>query len=261
MTTYQQTVDENLKYMNTLAGEWRAVPVLGMADADNNGVTVKMPEFDFPKGYAEAPSMFKSAGSEAVCGLCGKTIKNVYWIQNDSKKWTLMVGSECVTHFEGGKSGAELANDARYVQNREAVQAFEAAKKALWKAFAVNVSLGYGRYQWTLQNADAKVLHYRMEKVLGKVKSGKDGYGENWTSDAAITRWVNKNTAEVAVIMAEMAVLLQLPEVKRIRERNLLEQISTKEKFIAQFPNCPADQKEMLAAMKTELAGMQKKVA
>jgi len=261
MKPYQQIVEENLKHMGTAASEWRAVPVLGMADTrDAKGQSVKMPEFDFPKGYADAPTMFKG-GQETPCGLCGKTIKNVYWLQNDSKQWTLMVGSECVTHFEGGKSGAELVNDARYVQNREMVRNFEKAKLNLWLAFSFNVSLGYGRYQRTIQNADAKVLYYRMGKVLGNVKSGKDGYNEDWTSDASITRWVNKHTAEVTEILEKMEVLFWLPEVVIIRERNLMEQIAVKEGFIARYPDCPDQQKVDLAMMKTELAALRMKKA
>ena len=100
-----------------------------------------------------------------------------------------------------------------------------------------------------------------MGKVLGNVKSGKDGYNEDWTSDASITRWVNKHTAEVTEILEKMEVLFWLPEVVIIRERNLMEQIAVKEGFIARYPDCPDQQKVDLAMMKTELAALRMKKA
>ena len=111
-TGYDARVTENLKQMDAPAEEWRATPIVGMQEVEANGKMRLMPIFDFPKNYSSSPTLYPVATgpfSRPNCELCGKEpIATVYWIQNDKKKWTMGVGSECVTHFGEGKSGKEL---------------------------------------------------------------------------------------------------------------------------------------------------------
>ena len=109
-SSYAERVKENLIHMGTESKEWKAVPIIGFNDVDVNGKTKSLPSFDFPKNYQFAPSLYamSNGGDTMNCELCGRMpIKTIYWIQNDDKKWTLRVGSECVKHFEEGMSGKQ----------------------------------------------------------------------------------------------------------------------------------------------------------
>lgn len=116
MSNYKERVDSNLRNMGTPAKEWSALDIIGFQEvANDKGETVKMPVFDFSaiKGYKKPNTLYPAPASQSTtawtnCELCGKNIKNVYWIKNDSKKYSLAVGSECVTHFDQGKSGKEI---------------------------------------------------------------------------------------------------------------------------------------------------------
>jgi hypothetical protein len=109
LNTYKQRVNSNLESMGTPASEWSAVPISGFANTDADGKIVTMPQFSFPQGYAKAPTLFPNIqGGNMNCELCGRTpIKNAFYIQNDKKKFTMLVGSECVTHFGEGASGKQ----------------------------------------------------------------------------------------------------------------------------------------------------------
>lgn len=106
--------------MGTPTHEWSAVPIAEMV---NDGQNPAWPSYHYPAGYTKAPSMFTSAtSSDACCELCGHPIKIVYALQNDTKQWLLNVGSECVTHFNAGKSGKELASEKIKADKREALR-------------------------------------------------------------------------------------------------------------------------------------------
>jgi hypothetical protein len=92
------------------------------------------PMFSFPAGYKQAPSPILE---ENTCQLCGHPIKNYFWLQNDARRWLLGVGSECVTHFAEGKSGKELAQDAQWESNREALRRVWGSYFALVGLFGV----------------------------------------------------------------------------------------------------------------------------
>jgi hypothetical protein len=110
--SYSKIVEETLATMGTPASEWSAVPCVQ---------TDIGPVFSFPTGYSQAPSPIRSnvGGDDCQCELCGHAIKTCYWLQNDSRRWTLIVGSECVTHFGTGESGAELAASAKKAMQRK----------------------------------------------------------------------------------------------------------------------------------------------
>ena len=120
---YDQRVAYNLQHMGTEASEWKAVPITGFTETLNDkGKPVSMPVFDFSvtKGFTKAPTLFPaSAGVLTNCELCAKPIKNVYWIYNPTRQYTLQVGSECVTHFGEGKSGEEIAREQKIKAAKE----------------------------------------------------------------------------------------------------------------------------------------------
>lgn len=110
MSPYDTIVAQTLAAMGTASFEWSAVP---------GQMTEAGEEFSYPAGYSHAPSPLKALGIEPNCELCGHGIKNCYWLQNDTRKWLLMVGSECVTHFGEGKSGEQIAKEHQRANLRQ----------------------------------------------------------------------------------------------------------------------------------------------
>lgn len=115
MSKYEQRVKENLAHMGTPARDWRAVEITGTQNANGRA----MPTFRFPKGYKRnETTLYKATSAESMnCELCGAAIKYAYWLQNDAAKELLLVGSECVTHFEEA-SGERLSKEAQWAKNR-----------------------------------------------------------------------------------------------------------------------------------------------
>jgi len=110
--SYQQSIQDNLDHMDTVLQDWTPVAseVLGH---DERG----KPSFDFqiPGGYIAAPSLYNN---EKVCHLCNTPCRQKFPIKNDTKKWLLWVGSECITRFSDNKqSGAKLQQEAGWQAN------------------------------------------------------------------------------------------------------------------------------------------------
>jgi len=107
-TAYQKRVFENLRHMGTPADQWTAVPIIGEKKVEAEGKERNMPVFKFPSGYTKAPTLYPvNTSGDMNCELCGKMpIKTAYHIQNNTHQWLLLVGSECVTHFQE-KSGKQ----------------------------------------------------------------------------------------------------------------------------------------------------------
>ena len=147
LNTYQQRINANLEYMGTPSSEWSAVPISGFADTDADGKIVTMPQFSFPKGYAKAPTLFPNAQSGNMnCELCGRMpIKNAFYIQNDKKKFTLLVGSECVTHFGEGASGKQNERSFKVARAIILDNDMIMLKRFLNDNFKTIVDIGYGR--------------------------------------------------------------------------------------------------------------------
>lgn len=200
---YQQAVKRNLEYMGTQESEWVAVPVAGLEQVDIGGSgTREMPTFDFPKGYSTAKSLYTGE----CCHLCGTSIRNVYWIQNDKCRWILPVGSECVTHFGGGESGKALAKKAVWEQNRSLLVDLIQLRRALWKAYSKRVSQGYDRYETRIWP------HSPLERNAGKlhqeIKGCIGGLTEE-SGNAAITRWAKKHREKIdQLILAGRAFIM-----------------------------------------------------
>jgi hypothetical protein len=150
LTGYNAKVQANLKHMGTSATEWSALPIIGEEEIDVDGKDKKMPLFDFTsiKGYAKAPTLFpQSIGSGVMnCELCSKLgIKTAYYIKNDSKKFTLIVGSECVTHFGEGKSGKQNMRQFKIEAAKMLDSELTRLKSQIYKAFTFKRDAGYGR--------------------------------------------------------------------------------------------------------------------
>ncbi|MDO1449523.1 hypothetical protein Q0590_24820 [Rhodocytophaga aerolata] len=144
-TTYDKRVAENLRQMGTQRTDWQAVPINGFSETERNGEIIKMPVFDFPKGYGDAPSKYKITGSTLSCELCSKpNISVIYYLQNDSKKWLLKVGSECVKRF-GEKSGIELLRDQKLKMAIELDAELLELGKFIYKKWTYIEDRGYGR--------------------------------------------------------------------------------------------------------------------
>lgn len=170
MNTYEKAVAANMQHMQTSLAEWQAVEITGFSDAtDDKGNAVKMPTFEFPAGYVPAPTLYK-AQSAACCELCAHDIKNVYWLQNDSKRWLLAVGSECVTRF-AGKSGDTIAMELRDKQNRELIQTLLKQLETMRFCFSFTASIGYGLSQQAWSHNEARQLSKELAKLLGKIEA------------------------------------------------------------------------------------------
>lgn len=203
---YNEIVKKNMEFMQSKICEWSAVPIIGVDDAViENGVSKKMPIFDFPQGlgFKTAPSLFANQGD--CCNLCGTNIKNVFWIQNIDKHWIMPVGSECVTRFGQGDSGQELINQVVWANNLKLLLEILKLKRTLWKTFSKRISLGYDRYETNIwphsENEKAALQVFNACKVcLGKVNEE--------SNNAAITRWINRKGNDVNEVLRNGETLM-----------------------------------------------------
>ena len=107
---YNEKIKQNMERMGTQPGEWKALPVVGFAKSeDAKGREVSMPVFDFSlmAGYVQPDTAYPCGNVDANCELCGHPIKRVFHLYNPLRGFKLIVGSECVTHFNDGVSGEE----------------------------------------------------------------------------------------------------------------------------------------------------------
>lgn len=222
IANYQQTVTDNLQAMGTPAQEWRAVPVKRMVATTREGAKpVTMPEFDFPQGYGIAPSIFRE--HDNCCQLCGHDIKNVYWLQNDVKRWTLAVGCECVTHFAGGDNGAQAARKSVAASNRELLAQYEQLKRDYYAAHSAEVAIyGYtpqGRVQTSNRRvwkgeygafSAVRIDYEHYKRLLGDM-TAKDSHYDKLPiySDRQIANWLKKHGAAMEQLAATMRERLE----------------------------------------------------
>lgn len=207
--TYSQAVTENLAHMGTPAGEWRALQPTGMTETDGpNGQPVCVPEFDFTSvaGYAAAPTLYPaqdSGGGMTNCELCGHPIKNVYHLANDVRQWSLIVGSECVTHFEG-RSGERLTKEALWVRNRAELRRVKAVVKAFEKSRHCRWMMRAHMPEWYVPQ-DVRTAYHELEEATQALwPDTPRGSRLEQTGDAAITRWANKKGAACAAWAASI---------------------------------------------------------
>ena len=202
LNTYDETVAENMRHMGTALSDWRAVPVKRMVEStDDKGRKVRMPEFDFPAGYESAPSLYKASAWQAVCELCAHPIKNAFWIQNDQKKWTMLVGSECITRFED-QSGEQMASAVAHKQNRAFLGEVLAALKEMQDNFR---RYSEGRERWAHESVGG--AYGRLLDVRGKMAAD--------SNDGAVSRWVSTKGDEARKLLSEYTELKAQPGVRQ----------------------------------------------
>lgn len=237
---YHQIVADNFKHMDSHEHEWSAVPIKGTAETTNaRGDVQAMPDFDFPKGYSHAPSLYQ--GMQDTCELCGHQIKNYFWIQNDTKKWTMAVGSECVTHFTEGKTGIKLSKEAVYKANRDLVKQVRHTMQAIRDKFTQETDKLYlGRRvgkerRWTTHveyGVTAKQIYDQLAAKLGNIrddhgrtwKQGPEGeYGWNegpLNSDREISNWVKKHGDEAGELLKSTDIFLTPKKAAEVERRD-----------------------------------------
>jgi len=232
--SYDKAVSENMKHMGTDISEWSAIPVSGetAVETDGGGMTM-MPSFDFPSGYKNAPSLFQG---EETCQLCGHRIKKYYWLQNDNKKWTMAVGSECVTHFAEGKSGERIAKEQIWDINRNLLTQVISARKQLWNAYSKRMHVGYGRYETAITDKNAKQLYDKLAEItkgiVAEEQKRLDGVViREASSNAAITRRVKKYQDDISSDLDAAADLIE----RKTGQKPIFDELQVKA-----TPNIPA---------------------
>lgn len=191
MDNYNQAVERNFRYMKAPASEWTAVPVKSMVETTSDtGKPVLMPEFDMPIGYTTAPSLFRSTGGpEANCELCGHPIKIVYWLQNHTRRWILMIGSECVTHFAEGESGQQRDERLRREHRRDLlVRLYAVMQDGHQRLLAMSCN------QWESRS--------KLKNILRDLRHSLPNTHVSKLTDTGVTAWFNsakrKRAYEVA---------------------------------------------------------------
>ena len=147
LSKYAKRIEENLNFMHTPRNEWKSLPIIGFNEIEVIGKVKKMPIFEYPKNYSNAPTLYPSSKNPPYnCELCGQmNISMVYWIKNDTKKYLLGVGSECVKHFEEGKSGKENERSFKIAKAIILDNDMANLKKFIRDNFTRKENMGYGR--------------------------------------------------------------------------------------------------------------------
>lgn len=206
MTPYDKIVEANLAHMQTPASQWRAVESSGETLVETDRGFKAMPVHEMPVGYTEAPSLYKHNGSSCCCNLCGKDIVNVYFIQNDERKWIMPVGSECVTHFELGLSGEELHKERQWQRNRELLASVIALRREIWTTFSKVTHQGYGRTSREMPRhglgGQAEVIRKELIKITGQ-------NDVEHSTNGALTTWARKHETRVGELLVAGRELLE----------------------------------------------------
>lgn len=200
---FHQAVQKNLEHLGTPASDWIAVEILGMEEIEeDSGEGQEMPVFSFPDGFEKAPSLYTGE----CCNLCGTKIKNVFWIQNDNRRWIMPVGSECVTHFGEGESGLRIAKKTVWEQNRGLLIALIELRRTIWQTYSRRVNIGYGRYETKIfarspEERKADQFYKGIKELVGKL--------DEQSCDAAITRWTKKCGAQAQKLLIDTKEFLE----------------------------------------------------
>lgn len=183
-TPYDQIVAENMAHMGSRMADWQAVEI--------ERVTESGIEFMPSIGFSPAPSIF--ADQSDCCQLCGTSIKHVFWIKNEARRWTMPVGSECVGRFNE-ESGEAMAKAVAQRQNRGLLRRAAAARAGLWKTFARRLDIGYGRTQTAIPTSHMNVygVHRELTIRIGKTLTADQTWCAEPSSDGAITKWAKRN--------------------------------------------------------------------
>jgi DNA repair protein RadC len=253
ISTYEQAVAANNAHMGTKASEWTAVPIEEVVITDQG----PMPQYDakLTAAYSGAPTLFPGDMTSPACQWCGKQpVRRLYKIKHDAKKYTLMAGSECFTHFQED-SGDKMLQSTKSAQNLEKLKVALDAISELNKEFRRSRTDSYGRPSTSWYSEDARILRDKLKEAIGKIDAE--------SGPAAITRWVNTKGKDAAELMEQFAVFMAEPKTKnlQIKARDLdLQSVNNDLKYRAQqLPDYKIEslnrQKEKLESEIAELSG------
>lgn len=237
---YANRVRATLLHTGTTEADWQAVPVVGMNQVDNGrGGQATVPVFDMPKGFKAAETPFSS--DDKCCHLCGKGIKNVWYIMAPEHKLTMAVGSECVGHFGEGVTGERQAKRDIHAQRRDFVGQLEQLKQELKDAGMKEYEqreFGYDKgkpISWTRkvkrwaketpEGRRALELHDKLNDALsyqrGRISAGKDQFGEWHESDRVLANWEKLKGEQAKGLHAEISAFLAESKPKQAEARSV----------------------------------------
>lgn len=216
--TYEQAVAANQIHMGTRIPEWSAFPFSGEV---RDGQPVQ--DTTGLNGFSHAPTLFRSSmvPGQGNCEWCGhQPIKSGFHIKHDTKKWTMVVGSECIGHFSE-MSGLKMAAEAREGMAQATLKAIDDARSQLLREFQESRQGGYGRTVSWWSNVSAQSLRVKLGDLVGntRIDSGR----------AALSRWIGKNKEAADNLLAEFAELMSRPDsIERMvtRRRNLIKKLA-----------------------------------
>ena len=101
MNAYQKRAKETLNKIGTVQHEWTACAITDFKLKMNKTKSqyVWVPSYLVPNGYSHAKTEYPY-GDESQCELCSHDMVYPYFIKHDTRKFYLVVGSTCVTHFD-----------------------------------------------------------------------------------------------------------------------------------------------------------------
>jgi hypothetical protein len=176
--THAKAVAANFKHMNTSPNEWTAMPIVGVCEEG-------LPVYALPTGYRPAPTLYPQSGGgfgDMNCELCAHAIRRAFYIVNNSKRWLLIVGSECVTHFQED-SGMDMVKQSKNDQMQAYINNVLPALKEIKEKIAhwqPKWSYGDSGAEWKAWHATNRLLYKKIESIKnlkslnGKYKAAVD---------------------------------------------------------------------------------------
>ena len=143
--------------LRTKAEDWKACKIISY---ENNGKR-DIPIFELPQYYTIVKTRFSQPG---FCHLCGHCIEIVCYIRNDSKKWLMIVGTECVNNTYGKvirKTIKEFKDNETRIKTRDfLVKYIEHCSTQFAYPYPKNA------YEKSQLRPDAYIGKYHAQKIL-----------------------------------------------------------------------------------------------
>jgi hypothetical protein len=96
--SYKAIQMATFKSLDTIPSDWKMCEIKDLVFKTGLG---EVPIFFLPEGYTEIPHTRFPETMNSRCQLCGHPILRLFYLQCDSKKIILQVGSECVNTYIG----------------------------------------------------------------------------------------------------------------------------------------------------------------
>jgi GNAT superfamily N-acetyltransferase len=211
--TYEQAVAANQIHMGTRIPEWEALPFNGQTDPESGK---PLQDISGLRDMKHAPTLFPTGSVIGNCEWCGKQpVKNFYHIKHGGKNWTMLVGSECISHF-ADITGEQMGAEARENSAKATLQSIEDARRDLAKEFRNTVDVGYGRTEQKWSSYESEDIYKALKEAAGKT-TGESGR-------AALSRWLGGNLEAAQKALADYSDLMSKPETakRKITRREAL---------------------------------------